>query len=57
MTLFTGLQMPEKENKLAGLLVMSGYLPGASQFKLTEGNYSLTEGIDPLWCIKLNIKG
>lgn len=37
MSLFTGLQMPEADQKLAGLLVMSGYLPGASQFKLTSG--------------------
>lgn len=37
MSLFTGLQLPEKDQKLAGLLVMSGYLPGSSRFKLTEG--------------------
>lgn len=36
MSLFTGLQLPA-DQKLAGLLVMSGYLPGASQFKLTPG--------------------
>ena len=36
MTLFTGLQL-SVEQKLAGLLVMSGYLPAASKFKLTSG--------------------
>lgn len=37
MSLFTGLQLPDTEQKLAGLMVMSGYLPAASQFKLTAG--------------------
>lgn len=37
MSLFTGLQLPETYQKLAGLLVMSGYLPGQSQFNLTDG--------------------
>lgn len=37
MSLFTGLQLPEPEQKLAGLAVMSGYLPGAALFKLTPG--------------------
>jgi lysophospholipase II len=36
MSLFTGLQLPI-EMKLAGVLVLSGYLPGASKFKLTPG--------------------
>jgi len=36
LSLFTGLQLP-RDNKLAGILVMSGYLPGAAQFKLTPG--------------------
>lgn len=36
MSLFTGLQLPP-ELKPAGLLVMSGYLPGASKFRLTPG--------------------
>lgn len=36
MSLFTGLQLPI-EMKLAGVLVISGYLPGASKFKLTPG--------------------
>jgi lysophospholipase II len=36
MSLFTGLQLPE-DMKPAGILVMSGYLPGASKFKLTPG--------------------
>lgn len=41
MSLFTGLQLPVQEGEgapaLAGLVVLSGYLPGASKFKLTEG--------------------
>ncbi|GBG25039.1 Acyl-protein thioesterase 1 [Hondaea fermentalgiana] len=36
MSLFTGLQLPA-EKKLAGLLVMSGYLAGYNKFKLTPG--------------------
>lgn len=36
MSLVTGLQLPA-ENKVAGLLVMSGYLPAANQFQLTPG--------------------
>jgi lysophospholipase-2 len=36
MALYTGLQLP-LEQKLAGILVMSGYLPGASSFNLTPG--------------------
>ena len=36
MSLFTGLQLPV-EMKLAAVLVLSGYLPGASKFKLTPG--------------------
>ena len=36
MALFTGLQLPE-DMKPSGILVMSGYLPGASKFKLTSG--------------------
>lgn len=36
MSLYTGLQLPE-DMKPAGILVMSGYLPGASKFKLTSG--------------------
>jgi predicted esterase len=35
-SLFTGLQLPI-DMKLAGILVMSGYLPGASKFKITPG--------------------
>lgn len=34
MSLFTGLQLP-KEQRLAGILVMSGYLAGGGAFKLT----------------------
>lgn len=41
MSLFTGLQLPDTEQKLAGLLVISGYLPGASKFKLTSGFESI----------------
>jgi hypothetical protein len=36
MALYCGLQLPI-EHKLAGVLVMSGYLPGASAFNLTPG--------------------
>lgn len=36
LSLYTGLQLPI-ENKLAGIAVMSGYLPGADKFHLTEG--------------------
>lgn len=36
LSLFTGLSLPTKE-KLAGIVLMSGYLPGAGQFKLTPG--------------------
>lgn len=36
MSLFCGLQLPA-ERRPAGVLVMSGYLPGASKFKLTAG--------------------
>ena len=36
LSLFTGMQL-EKEHKLAGIVVMSGYLPAKSQFKITGG--------------------
>ncbi len=36
LSLFCGLQLPIEE-KLAGILVMSGYCPGYSKFKLTPG--------------------
>jgi len=36
MSLFTGMQLPV-EQRLAGLLVLSGYCPGYSKFKLTPG--------------------
>jgi predicted esterase len=36
MSLSVGLQLPV-EKKLAGLLVMSGYLPAAGSFSLTQG--------------------
>jgi len=35
LALFSGLQMAPEE-KLAGILVMSGYLAGAKQFKMSE---------------------
>ena len=37
LSLFAGLQLPSVEQRLAGVLVLSGYLPGASKFKITEG--------------------
>ena len=37
MSLSVGLQLPP-EKKLAGILVMSGYLPAASTFRLTTGH-------------------
>ena len=37
LSLFVGLQMPSIEEKLAGIVAMSGYLPGEKQFNLTEG--------------------
>jgi lysophospholipase-2 len=60
MSLFTGLQLPA-DQKLAGLLVMSGYLPGASQFKVTAGlenvpilhcHGSADPVVIPLWATK-----
>lgn len=36
LSLFSGMQMPADE-KLAGIVVMSGYLPAAAQFKITDG--------------------
>ena len=36
LSLFTGLQLP-KEKKLAGIVIMSGYLAGEKQFQLTDG--------------------
>mmetsp|Transcript_27890 Transcript_27890/g.39908 ORF Transcript_27890/g.39908 Transcript_27890/m.39908 type:complete len:237 (-) Transcript_27890:1126-1836(-) len=37
LALFTGLQQEDASQKLAGILVLSGYLAGANTFKLTEG--------------------
>lgn len=34
LSLFTGMQL---ESKIAGIVVMSGYLPAAKQFKITDG--------------------
>ena len=42
LSLYTGLQMPSPEEKLAGILVMSGYLAGAKQFKLEESGKTTT---------------
>jgi predicted esterase len=36
MSLTVGLQLPV-ELKLAGIVVLSGYLPGAKKFRLTDG--------------------
>jgi lysophospholipase-2 len=36
LSLFTGMQLA-KEQKLAGIVVMSGYLPAKSQFQITNG--------------------
>jgi len=36
LSLFTGMQLAEEE-KLAGVVVMSGYLPAAKQFQITAG--------------------
>lgn len=36
LSLWTGFQLPE-EKKLAGILVMSGYLAGAKRFRVTPG--------------------
>ena len=36
LSLFTGMQLG-KDQKLAGIVVMSGYLPAKSQFHITEG--------------------
>lgn len=37
LSIFVGLQMPSVQEKLAGIVAMSGYLPGEKQFHLTEG--------------------
>jgi lysophospholipase-2 len=37
LSLFTGLQMVDAQQKLAGILVLSGYLAGAKTFHLTKG--------------------
>ena len=36
LSLFTGMQLP-KEQKLGGIVIMSGYLPAKAQFTITEG--------------------
>jgi lysophospholipase-2 len=37
LSLYTGLQMEDATQKLAGILVLSGYLAGAKKFHLTKG--------------------
>jgi len=37
LSIFTGMQMEKVDQKLAGILVMSGYLAGFGQFKITPG--------------------
>jgi len=37
LSLFAGLQMPSAAERLAGVLVLSGYLPGAGKFRITDG--------------------
>ena len=54
LSLFTGLQLPA-EMKLAGILVMSGYLAAAKDFTLTPGleNVPVFHGhgsADPMVC-------
>jgi predicted esterase len=41
LSLFTGLQL---ENSLAGILVMSGYLPAASKLKLKQTDTPVWHG-------------
>lgn len=43
LSLYTGLQL-EKDQKLAGIVVLSGYLPAASKFTITPGLEDV-----PLW--------
>ena len=37
LSLYTGMQLQRSEQKLAGIVVMSGYLPAASKFTITAG--------------------
>jgi lysophospholipase II len=37
LSLYTGFQMTSVQQKLAGIVCMSGYLPAAAKFKITEG--------------------
>mmetsp|Transcript_7701 Transcript_7701/g.11060 ORF Transcript_7701/g.11060 Transcript_7701/m.11060 type:complete len:348 (-) Transcript_7701:251-1294(-) len=37
LSLFTGLQLSSAAQKLAGIVLMSAYLPGAQKFQLTSG--------------------
>lgn len=37
LSLYTGMQMPSAAQKLAGVIIMSGYLPAASKFTITPG--------------------
>lgn len=40
LSLFTGMQLPSTSQKLAGIVIMSGYLPAKSQFTITDGFHS-----------------
>ena len=37
LSLCAGLQLPSAEQKLAGLLILAGFLPAANKFRLTSG--------------------
>jgi len=37
LSLFTGMQLPSRDQKLAGIAIMSGYLPASKQFAITPG--------------------
>lgn len=44
LSLYTGMQLPSSNGPLAGIVVMSGYLPHASAFKISSGLEST-----PIW--------
>ena len=37
LSLYTGMQMPSSDKKLAGIIVLSGYLPQQTKFTITDG--------------------
>ena len=37
LSLYTGMQLPSSSQKLAGIVVLSGYLPQQSKFQITPG--------------------